>query len=536
MKLARPVNAQVNTQVNAPVDAQAELQRTLQRSPKPPSTVPVSDALWLALDFPALPLLAMGLATPSSPPLAVSLVHGRRPQVLAADQRAQMMGVACGMSVSAALALCPTLHVRRHDPFLEASALQGLAAWANRYTSRISVQPPRGLLLEIGGSVRLFGGLGPLLQAISDDLDHLDHVAIRGIAPTPMAACLLARAGYSEPVSIAQHLASALASVPVHCLELPQRTLDDLSALGVHTFGECTRLPRDGLTRRFGPGLLEVMDRALGTRADPRRRWIPAAHFERRLELAFESADRSVLMRAVELLLAQLAGFLNAHDCGAAAVELQLAHHGVPATRITLELVVPSRDPLHLKALLAQRVERITLHHQVLYLGMRVSQLQALTPRTGDLYATKVGEPTQHAAQGESPEQGGQLLLERLGARLGFDRVCTLSRVADYRPERSSLELSWHVRHRQARDEAPLAFDRGMPLWLLPSPRLLETGGLSDGRLVLENGPCRIESGWWDGDDVARDYYIARSARGARYWVFRDCRKPRQWYVHGLFA
>ncbi|MFT5174181.1 MAG: protein ImuB [Gammaproteobacteria bacterium] len=524
MKLARSANAH------------ADLQRTLQLSPKPPSAPHASGALWLALEFPALPLLAMGLATPSSPPLAVSLVRKRRPQVLVVDRKAHKAGITCGMSVTAAMALCPTLQVRRYDAVLEDSALQGLAAWANRYTSSISVQPPRGLLLEIGGSVRLFGGLDPLLQALRDDLNRLGHVAIRGIATTSMAAWLLARAGHSEPVSVEPQLASALANVPVHCLDLPQRTLDDLHALGVHTFGECARLPRDGLTRRFGPGLLDVMDRALGTRADPRQRWVAPAHFERRLELAFESADRTVLMRAVELLLAQLVGFLNAHDCGAAAIELQLAHEGVAATRINLELVVPSRDPLHLKALLAQRVERLALHHQVLHLGMRVSRLRALTPRTGDLYSTKVSEPSQLSGYGQSCEQDGQLLIERLGARLGLERVCTLSRVADYRPERSSVELPWHVHQRQARDAAPLAFDVGIPLWLLPSPRLLQAGGFSDGSLVLENGPCRIESGWWDGDDVARDYYVARSARGSRYWIFRDCRQARQWYVHGLFA
>jgi protein ImuB len=243
-----------------------------------------------------------------------------------------------------------------------------------------------------------------------------------------------------------------------------------------------------------------------------------------------------VLMRAVELLLAELVGFLNAHDSGAAALELQLAHQGTPATRINLELVVPSRDPRHLQALLAQRVERLVLHHQVLYLGMRVSRLRALAPRTGELYSTTSGESSQFAGHGEADKHCGQLLIERLGARLGLERVSTLSQIADYRPERSSVELSWSVRDHRARGQTPLAFNSGMPLWLLPLPRLLTKGGFSDGHLVLEDGPCRIESGWWDGDDVARDYYVARSARGSRYWVFRDCRQPRQWYVHGLFA
>jgi hypothetical protein len=35
---------------------------------------------------------------------------------------------------------------------------------------------------------------------------------------------------------------------------------------------------------------------------------------------------------------------------------------------------------------------------------------------------------------------------------------------------------------------------------------------------------------------VARDYYVARSARGTRYWLFRERREPRHWFVHGIFA
>ena len=44
----------------------------------------------------------------------------------------------------------------------------------------------------------------------------------------------------------------------------------------------------------------------------------------------------------------------------------------------------------------------------------------------------------------------------------------------------------------------------------------------------------RIESGWWDGKGVARDYYIA-CPHGARLWVFQE-RRSKRWYVHGVFA
>ena len=79
------------------------------------------------------------------------------------------------------------------------------------------------------------------------------------------------------------------------------------------------------------------------------------------------------------------------------------------------------------------------------------------------------------------------------------------------------------------------------PLWLLPAPRSLpvrdgrpcQEGG---GPLELREGPERIESGWWDGGDVARDYYVAENRHGERFWIYRDLRAPASWYLHGVFA
>ena len=34
-------------------------------------------------------------------------------------------------------------------------------------------------------------------------------------------------------------------------------------------------------------------------------------------------------------------------------------------------------------------------------------------------------------------------------------------------------------------------------------------------------GPERIECGWWDGEDVRRDYYLVETSHGQRAWAFR---------------
>jgi protein ImuB len=90
--------------------------------------------------------------------------------------------------------------------------------------------------------------------------------------------------------------------------------------------------------------------------------------------------------------------------------------------------------------------------------------------------------------------------------------------------------------------------DTFRPLWLLAEPQALETD--EDGRfpryegaLAIEEGPERIESGWWDGKDVARDYYVARDPVGVRLWIYRErgrssrsSRSGHGWFLHGVFG
>jgi protein ImuB len=79
----------------------------------------------------------------------------------------------------------------------------------------------------------------------------------------------------------------------------------------------------------------------------------------------------------------------------------------------------------------------------------------------------------------------------------------------------------------------------GRPLWLLPQPRALAQiadAPCYDGRLRLLAGPERIESGWWDGGDVARDYFVASNPSEALLWVYRERDARAGWFLHGFFA
>jgi protein ImuB len=135
--------------------------------------------------------------------------------------------------------------------------------------------------------------------------------------------------------------------------------------------------------------------------------------------------------------------------------------------------------------------------------------------------------------------------MEQLRLRLGRHAVHGIRPVPEHRPELAWQAVSVNETDIKRRVTADGPGNHGWgqrPLWMLAEPLPLNTKAdkpFFGDVLQFEDGPERIETGWWDGGDIQRDYYIARPAAGDRHgmrlWVFRDCRESR-WYLHGLFG
>jgi protein ImuB len=52
------------------------------------------------------------------------------------------------------------------------------------------------------------------------------------------------------------------------------------------------------------------------------------------------------------------------------------------------------------------------------------------------------------------------------------------------------------------------------------------------GPLKLLAGPERIESGWWDGNEVARDYFVAQTLEHELVWIYRARGAAGGWFLH----
>jgi protein ImuB len=493
------------------------------RSERPPRA-----PLWLALRFPGLAHQVFAAAEPSAAPFAVVEGEGARRAVVALDAAAAARGVRCGHSVAAALALAPELVLALRDPAREAAALARLAAWAQQFTPAVCLAPPDALLLEVRGSLGLFGGIEPLVERVGALLAPLGYRAELALAPTPNAALWFARAGIAARVLGRDELAGPLGALPLAVTGWAPERIAALAGLGVHALRDLARLPRDGLARRYGAALRADLDRALGRAPDPRPAFVAPPRFAGSLDLCHETAVRERLGHTAGRLVAELCGALAARGDGVRRLRLELRHREPPHTELALGMLAPTRSAPHLDRLLAARLAQLVLPAPVRGIALEALEVEALGATALELFAARAGA-------GGTPAT----LVEALRARLGAEAVHGLACAADHRPERAWRVDELGAADATRADPGPRPAAR-RPTWLLAAPQPLATRDgtpcLRGRPLELIAGPERIESGWWDGDDVARDYYRARAADGARLWVFRTRRPPAAWFVHGLFA
>jgi protein ImuB len=170
---------------------------------------------------------------------------------------------------------------------------------------------------------------------------------------------------------------------------------------------------------------------------------------------------------------------------------------------------------------LRERLARERLPDRIEAIRLASEEIAPLAVKDGDFFP----------AAGRDGEAGAQLI-ERLRARLGDDAVHALALRADHRPERA-WEATPSIPGATPSSKHGIELPTSRPLWLLPAPRPLGTDPAA-AQLRLLSGPERIETGWWDGEDVGRDYFVGCNSRGEELWIYRDRRG--KWFVHGVFA
>lgn len=469
---------------------------------------------WLALRFPhlALDLQSRGTAMPRDLPLAISSGDLARPIIIDVNPAADRLGIRPGMAVSAARSLAGELRVADRDREQETQALDRLAAWSYQYSSAVSVLEKRAcLLLETGGSERLLGDSEALAERLARELLTLGYHAQAGTGPTPEAAQLAARRGLHLADREALH--DALETLPLDALALDEAQRTGLERMGFRHAREILRLPRKALARRLGPDMVDYLDRLTGLRPEPLRHWQRPDTFFSGMDLPAEIANSQGLIFPLRRLIGELCGVLRACDQGVQSLTFHFTlRRGTE--RLELGLQQPGRDEAHLLHLLKERLARFRLPQPARHVALEAGAFVGFDAVATGLFVDP-GDPDSNPL---AP------LLERLRARLGDRAVIGLKGVEDHRPE-----YSWSERRLDEPADAPSMPHR--PMWLFPRPQRCR---IEEYQVLA--GPERIETGWWDGGDCRRDYFVVRDQAGSTLWAYREYKPRPGWYLHGLFS
>jgi protein ImuB len=481
--------------------------------------------------------------------------------------------VKAGFSVAQAPSIKPAV--------LNGAALQrAISAIALGFTPRVALLD-EAVLMEVSGSLRLFGGLRKLAALLEQDLhpflllNTAKAKLIRAQGATSLIAIarlrLLARQ-LSLPNRIGD-LPSRVGDLPMHTLSAARPHVPVLERTGCQSWDDLLRLPRDGVVRRFGAPLLDALDRARGVLPDSYT-WLQLPEqFDEKLELDALVVHAPALMAGVLPLLAHLQAWLLGRQSGLQALKLtwylDKRRDGPTTGELVIRTANSAQDLRHVVRLVTER-----LNQQALPAPVHSIRLQSLM--------TEKLQDSKHATTSLLPEEkqigdSAQQLMERLSARLGSAQVQTWQSCADHRPEHMQrwndaidnidalnatksgavrLSNNWDkgINDPQNRLENGVLY----PSWLLPEPlKLVLVAGspVYQGALVRLAGPQRLEATGWHAANAGatpspvppaiRDYFIYRSQRAGLLWIYSErgalpasttSNTLQQWYLHGFFA
>ena len=486
--------------------------------------------------------------------LLAESTHGRR-TVAAACRHATREGVQVGMTVAHATAILPALpRVLDHEPAADTAGLEAMARWAMRFTPRVTPDPPDGLLLDVAGCERLYGGHLSLARQVRRAVAGLRLQVRVALAPTIGLAWGLARfgdEGVYDDMNELRHL-------PIAALRVEPEVMATLAEVGVDTVGQLADIPRQEVARRFGGGggeggggddLLLHLDQAMGEAVELRE-WLRFNEVPRVIfRFAGPATQYEAIERTVCNLVAELCDRLTRDESAARRLMLEIERLDGDLyssfESVVVTLAAPVREVDHMWNVLRPRVETLNMGRGVE--ALLLSAVQVVRLPHG-----------QSRCDGERDRSRDERdlgrLIDLLQGRLGRGQVLRIEPTPSHVPEAAYRHRPAHetrVKMKKAATVAGAAGDR--PTQLLDPAEPAEVTFLQpEGPLAMLRwrgeawqvittvGPERIGRRWWQVHlsrrtlDV-RDYYKLQCKGGLWLWVYRT-RPTSKWFVHGVWS
>ncbi len=499
-------------------------------------------------------------------------------------ERARRMGVHAGLHLAEAQALLVG-HPSRSAPFdarRDDEALKSIAAWASRFSPTVALVSPtvagdstspqgaHGLLLDIKGCERLFGGEQRVMNALADAVQRFGIRVRTALADTVGCAWAVARFGTNERTAVAPGDERAvLTALPVAALRIDEKTTDALFEVSVEQIGHLFALSRRELVVRFGEELLLRLDQALGeaierVSATP---IVPPPRLQREFNGVVKNLE--TIERTVHELVIDIVHELQQRQCGARELKIEMTRAFLDPVREQLLLTRPSVDADHLWALLRPKIEKVHLGDGVERISIQAGRVAPLSHHQTTTWSGDAPLAGGDLAGGTLAERELAELLDVLVGECGAERVLRVAPLSSHVPEHAFVFNSVLGRSvlEPGRIAAAPTSPAERPSSLLERPEPIEVIALlPDGppswfkwrqrerRVIHAMGPERIGAPWWKGrrgwkarrgwngrnEDIERclafrDYFKIQDEHGQWLWVFRGTETGR-WFVHGEWA
>lgn len=424
--------------------------------------------------------------------------------------------------------------------------LETLAELAWRYSSQIAVNR-HVVFLEVAKSKELYEPF-EIVRHIEQSCKELEIPLRWALGKSPAEAYAFLVYGTTEknklPLEALQNYLDPFEKneIPTNNNQPVGKMIEALYKLGYKNFSDLERIPRSGVTSRFGAAGLMALQNAEDLEEPAWPLWKPVEIIEE--NQTFDPDQRIQSVETLGFILRPLLERLMArltwrHE---ALTQLQLSLHLEPFTVVketvrtwSFTFSFPQTQVASVLAILKEKLDFELqfkpLESSVVFFAMKVLDKTPLPDRQKDFFSKKEENQEMEAA-----------LIGRLHQKLGEKAVFSAATFESYAPEKSWAPYAGDIAPTQieqtlVKTKLPLR-----PLRLLKKPRPLRKLGkylILDGKKYQVNswqGPERLVSEWWI-DPFARQYWMVELEENIRWWVYSDFSKPphENLFLHGIY-
>jgi protein ImuB len=496
-------------------------------------------------------------SSPVNEPSIVVSKQNNMLRIFALDDAAARFGLAIGLPLANARAICPQVQVYDADEAADAHTLNAIAEWCDGFTPLVALDPPHGLFLDITGCAHLFGGEAAMMQLVCGVLTAQGFTVSAAIAGTAVCARTLTRHVHGRIVRDGEE-ASAVRPLPISALGADAAVVAGLRRAGLKTIGDVADRARHEITARFGAAFTALLEQALGHSDAPisPRKPLPDYIVEKRF--AEPVATEAVISTTLSGLAGMLVAAMAQQGKGARRLEAHFFRTDGAVRTIMVDTGQAVTRGEVIDRLFRERLEALNDPLDPGFgfdlIRLTASRTEIVVQQQRDLDAN-VHDNDELAA-----------LIDRIAARISGKRVVVHLPQDTHIPERAvwaapaqyhltaAAQAVWPTR---VAGEPPLR-----PLRLFERPEQIKViAEVPDGpparfvwrraphAVVRAEGPERVAMEWWCTDSaMTRDYFRVEDEEGLRFWLYRDGLYDREieqkegkpvqpnWFMHGLFA